>query len=156
MGSSLNSGPLLGVLFYMRVPYYIGDLKRDPTLENYPYIFWRHSGARAQVHLRKQAGVPGSHRRPCLEICANPVQGALGARIWERLSLQSNILKPLKPFCTSSSLNTRKLQKKILDNHGPEPLRNEAYFVVFCEHRAPRGFLDNNTVMQLIAPDTLF
>ena len=31
-------GSLLGVLF-ARVPYYIGDLKRDPNLENYPYKF---------------------------------------------------------------------------------------------------------------------
>ena len=23
----------------IRVPYYMGDLKRDPTLENYPYVF---------------------------------------------------------------------------------------------------------------------
>ena len=29
MGSCLNWGSLLGVLF-IRVPYYIGDLKRDP------------------------------------------------------------------------------------------------------------------------------
>ena len=35
MGSFLNFGSLLGVLF-IRVPYYIGDLKGDPTLENYP------------------------------------------------------------------------------------------------------------------------
>ena len=37
MGSSLNFGPF-GVLF-IRMPYYIGDLKRDPTLENYPFPF---------------------------------------------------------------------------------------------------------------------
>ena len=33
---SSSSRPLFGVLF-MRVPYYIGDPKRDPNLENYPY-----------------------------------------------------------------------------------------------------------------------
>ena len=36
MGSSLKLGSLLGSLF-LRVPYYIGDLKRDPSLENHPY-----------------------------------------------------------------------------------------------------------------------
>ena len=24
-------------VFFIRVPYHIGDLKRDPSLENYPY-----------------------------------------------------------------------------------------------------------------------
>ena len=28
--------------FFVRVPYYIGELKRGPTLENYP--FWRGDG----------------------------------------------------------------------------------------------------------------
>ena len=36
MGSSLNHGLLLGL--FVRLPCYIGDLKRDPTLDNYPYI----------------------------------------------------------------------------------------------------------------------
>ena len=27
----------MGVLFLLRMPYCIGDLKRDPTLGNYPY-----------------------------------------------------------------------------------------------------------------------
>ena len=36
MGSSLKLGLLLGVMF-MRVPSHIGDLKRDPNLENYSY-----------------------------------------------------------------------------------------------------------------------
>ena len=30
-------GPLWGVLF-IRVPYYVWDLKRDPTLENYGHV----------------------------------------------------------------------------------------------------------------------
>ena len=25
------------VVLFIQVPYYIGDLKRDPILENYPY-----------------------------------------------------------------------------------------------------------------------
>ena len=25
-------------VLFIRVPYYIGDLKRDPNLENYPYV----------------------------------------------------------------------------------------------------------------------
>ena len=37
MGSSLNLGSLLGSLF-ISVPYFIGDLKRDPNFENYPYF----------------------------------------------------------------------------------------------------------------------
>ena len=40
-GSSLNEGPV-GVLFFVffiRVPYYFGDLKRDPNLESYPCAF---------------------------------------------------------------------------------------------------------------------
>ena len=28
----------MGILFFIRVPYTIGDLKRDPNLANYPYI----------------------------------------------------------------------------------------------------------------------
>ena len=35
-GSSLNQGPFSGP-FFTKVPYKIGGLKRDPTLENYPY-----------------------------------------------------------------------------------------------------------------------
>ena len=33
-GSSLNEGSFLGS-FFIRVPYYIGGLERDPSLENY-------------------------------------------------------------------------------------------------------------------------
>ena len=33
-----KSGFLLGVPF-IRVPHYIGDLKRDPSVENYPYQY---------------------------------------------------------------------------------------------------------------------
>ena len=33
--SSLNSGPFLASCV-VRVPYYAGDLERDPNLENYP------------------------------------------------------------------------------------------------------------------------
>ena len=36
-GSFLNQGPLIRILF-IRVPYYTGDLKRDPSLENYPHV----------------------------------------------------------------------------------------------------------------------
>ena len=36
MGSSLKLGSQFRVLF-IRVPYYIGDMKRDPNSENYPY-----------------------------------------------------------------------------------------------------------------------
>ena len=36
LGSSLNLGPFLMVLF-IRMPYYLGDLKRDPNSENYPF-----------------------------------------------------------------------------------------------------------------------
>ena len=35
MGSFRNKGPFLGSLLYIRVPYFIGDLKRDPKLEKY-------------------------------------------------------------------------------------------------------------------------
>ena len=35
MGSSLNSDPFWCPFCLKRVPYYIGDLKRDPNLENY-------------------------------------------------------------------------------------------------------------------------
>ena len=34
MGRFLNQGPFLGCFFLIRVPYCIGDLKRDPNLEN--------------------------------------------------------------------------------------------------------------------------
>ena len=37
MGSSLSYGSLFSVLF-IRVPCYVGDPKRDPHLENYPYV----------------------------------------------------------------------------------------------------------------------
>ena len=33
MGSALNQRPFFEVL-YARVPYYIGDFRRDPNLEN--------------------------------------------------------------------------------------------------------------------------
>ena len=36
MGTSLKLGSLFGVPFIW-VPYYIGDPKGDPNLENYPY-----------------------------------------------------------------------------------------------------------------------
>ena len=39
-----------GVLF-IRVPYYIGDLKGDPNLENYPYLLLLIS-SRMQTHLQ--------------------------------------------------------------------------------------------------------
>ena len=35
MGSSPIYGPFR--VLFIRVPYYIGDLERDPNLENYPY-----------------------------------------------------------------------------------------------------------------------
>ena len=35
-GQFSKLGSLLGP-FLIRVPYYTGDLKRDPNLENYPY-----------------------------------------------------------------------------------------------------------------------
>ena len=35
MGSSLNPGPFR--VLFIRVPYYFGNPKRDPNLENYPY-----------------------------------------------------------------------------------------------------------------------
>ena len=35
MGSSLNLGPFR--VLFIRVPYYFGNPKRDPNLENYPY-----------------------------------------------------------------------------------------------------------------------
>ena len=35
VGSSLNYGSLVGSLSVRRVPYYIGDLKKDLNLENY-------------------------------------------------------------------------------------------------------------------------
>ena len=36
--SSLNWGPFRGP--FIRVPHYVGDLKRDPNLGNYPYDFY--------------------------------------------------------------------------------------------------------------------
>ena len=35
MGGVQNWGPFRGP--FLGVPYYLGDRKRDPTLENYPY-----------------------------------------------------------------------------------------------------------------------
>ena len=38
MVSSPNFRVTVRVLFLKRVPCYIGDLKRDPNLESYPYV----------------------------------------------------------------------------------------------------------------------
>ena len=38
MGSSLNYVGSLSGSFLHKVPYYMGDLNRDPKLENYRYI----------------------------------------------------------------------------------------------------------------------
>ena len=37
MDSFLKYRSLFGSFFFIRVPYSIGDLKRDPNSENYPY-----------------------------------------------------------------------------------------------------------------------
>ena len=49
----LKSSVPFGVLV-IRVPYYIGDPKRDPNLENYPYLGLKPSdhGPRASTALR--------------------------------------------------------------------------------------------------------
>ena len=39
MGSSLTQRPFWGS-FFIRVPFYIGDRKRNPNLENYPFRVW--------------------------------------------------------------------------------------------------------------------
>ena len=36
MGSSLKYGSLLGSFFYIRVPYYFGDLKGGPEFRELP------------------------------------------------------------------------------------------------------------------------
>ena len=38
MGGFPSSGPFWGSFFYIRVPYYVGDLKGDAKLENYTHI----------------------------------------------------------------------------------------------------------------------
>ena len=44
MDSLENEGHSQGVL-YIRVPYYIGDLQRDPKLDTYPYVQPSHEEA---------------------------------------------------------------------------------------------------------------
>ena len=38
MGSCQKCGPFLGLFFFIRVPYYTGNPKSDPNLENYPNV----------------------------------------------------------------------------------------------------------------------
>ena len=38
-GQLSKLGSLLGS-FFIRVPYYLGDPKKDPNLENYLYVEW--------------------------------------------------------------------------------------------------------------------
>ena len=50
----------------MRVPYYIGDLKRDPNLENYPNDFTlliHHRRCGAKVQSRRELGRRSSSAR---------------------------------------------------------------------------------------------
>ena len=51
-GQFSKSGSIFRVLIFrvliLRVPYYIGDLKREHVLENYPCTIWAHGPSRLQ------------------------------------------------------------------------------------------------------------